>query len=126
MIKELGMTSGKFKSVFAKRAILASDEPAEFKLQLDESNILVLKFSFTQDSEKKPSFSTEHLDVDNGFGYHFILKNFNNSLGTGLKKPIPLISHNVNGIDKAICLTFFVYKNIDAFPIIDLGLYEEI
>jgi hypothetical protein len=126
MLIEKEITNGKYKLIYSRRFPLANSDSLEIKLALDDLNDLLLKFSFKIEKDKKPSLKTEEIKIDNGFGYHFILENFNNVLGTGLTSPMTIMNHTINGVEKDICITFFVYKNSDANPLIDIGLYEEI
>ena len=126
IIKLMTITNGKYKNIFSKRLILVSDDPIEIIFSLSGELRLVLRFSFEEKNEDKPSFITKPIPIDKGFGYHFVLYNFNNSIGTGLSEPIPLVSHNINGTEKKVCISFFAYRIGKARPIIDVALYEEI
>ncbi|MCR4661081.1 MAG: hypothetical protein K5765_03645 [Clostridia bacterium] len=126
LIKLKSITNGKYKIIFSKRLVLVSDDPLEIVFDLSGELNLVLRFSFEEKKEDKPSFAMNSIPVDKGFGYHFILYNFSNSIGTGLVEPIPLISHNVDGTEKNVCISFFAQKIGKARPIIDAALYEEI
>lgn len=125
MIEDIEIATGKYKLIYSKRLMLPSDEPIELLLKLDVSDRLLLKFSFTNSDNSKPSYKVEELKIDNGIGFHFILDKFNSPFGTGLINPVGILSHNVNGVNKAIVLTFFAYKNNEAHPILDMALYEE-
>ena len=126
MYKEIEILNGNNRLVFQKRLLLASADPLSIKVLLDENTSLLLNFSFTNNEKEKPDFKIEHKTSNRQFIYDITLINFNNPFGTGLKKPVKLLGHNVNGTQKVVSLVFYVYKNGDSNPILDISLYEEV
>ena len=103
--------------IYSNRICCFDSDPIKLTHEFDKNNILTLIFKFHYDGGElkldlnSPNNGTIVLD----------LYNFNNSLGSGTKRALPLGTYK----DKKMFLKFFVYKLENCDPILDLTLYLE-
>ena len=125
MIETQKITCGNYTLLYKERILLIEEKNVTIDLLLDKTFHLQLDFDFQSDG-KETNLTTKADKLESGLKLSFILKNFNNSLGTGLIKPLEILKHKVNGVDHGVYMTFFAYKNGDAPHILDLSIYEEV
>ena len=85
-------------SLISSESLLIDGQP----LTITMDNDYTIKFSFVDDSTN----TEQKVDVEtNNSGVEFVLKNFNNPLGTGIAKPVEFAKKS----GKAIYISFCVY-----------------
>lgn len=108
------------KLIYSNRICCYDDERLDVKIKITDKkeDELKLKFLFKYSNSSK---SNININADTKTGITIELINFNNPLGTGLKKPISIAKLD----ERSISILFNVYKNGDANPVMDLSLYLE-
>ena len=114
------ITSGNIKLVYSNRICCFNNERIDIKYKLTEKkeDELKMSFIFNYSDDLKQNIS---IDTDTNDWIIIKLTNFNNPLGTGLKKPIQIAELN----NKDIFIIFNIYKNDESNPILDFSLYME-
>ena len=89
--------------LYSNRICCFDNEAITFKYTFDPESILTITFKFNYD-DKDTRFDI----TDDGRGNFTInLYNFNNTLGSGLKKPIEIAAYK----NQSIYLRFYIEKN---------------
>ena len=104
--------------LYSNRICCFDNDSITFKYTFDPESVLTVTFNFNYD-DKEMRF--EISDDEKG---HFTITtyNFNNTLGSGLKKPIEIATYK----DKSIYCRFFIQKSKESNPILDFSLYLEV
>lgn len=120
MNNRVTVTSKNAELIYSNRICCYDDEQLDIKIRITDKkeDELKLKFLFRYSNSSK---SNININADTETGVTIELINFNNPLGTGLKKPISIAKLD----DSSISILFNVYKNGDANPVMDLSLYLE-
>lgn len=114
------ITSKNAELIYSNRICCYDDEQLNVKIRITDNkeDELKLKFLFKYSNSSK---SNININADTKTGVTIELINFNNPLGTGLKKPISIAKLD----NRSISVLFNVYKNGDANPVMDLSVYLE-
>lgn len=127
LINEKNVFIGKYRLLVSKRVIMFDQTNLKIDYTLEKKFPLSLEFEFIDNDESKSTTKISKTSSNNnGFSFKFELINYDSQLGTGLTKPVSIMSHKIGDSEKDISITFFGYKITANNRILEFAIYEEV